>query len=97
VHCVHPLRLILPSKVIEKTQRDLNIALMNALAIIFDKVGIDTSEVLEEAAGTKWNFLKFKPGLFGGHCIREGRVPASRIGRARIARLAPLSVQAGQR
>ena len=53
---------------IENTQRDLNIALMNELAIIFDKVGIDTSEVLE-AAGTKWNFLKFKPGLVGGHCI----------------------------
>lgn len=55
-------------KVIENTQRDLNIALMNELAIIFDKVGIDTHEVLE-AAGTKWNFLKFKPGLVGGHCI----------------------------
>jgi len=56
------------AKVIENTQRDLNIALMNELAIIFDKMGIDTSEVLE-AAGTKWNFLKFKPGLVGGHCI----------------------------
>ena len=56
------------AKVIENTQRDLNIALMNELAIIFDKLGIDTSEVLE-AAGTKWNFLKFKPGLVGGHCI----------------------------
>jgi len=55
-------------KVIENTQRDLNIALMNELAIIFDKIGIDTAEVLE-AAGTKWNFLKFKPGLVGGHCI----------------------------
>ena len=55
-------------KVIENTQRDLNIALMNELAIIFDKIGIDTNEVLE-AAGTKWNFLKFKPGLVGGHCI----------------------------
>ena len=53
---------------IENTQRDLNIALMTELAIIFDKVGIDTTEVLE-AAGTKWNFLKFKPGLVGGHCI----------------------------
>ena len=56
------------AKVIENTQRDLNIALMNELAIIFDKMGIDTSEVLE-AAATKWNFLKFKPGLVGGHCI----------------------------
>lgn len=55
-------------KVIENTQRDLNIALMNELAIIFDKIGIDTTEVLQ-AAGTKWNFLKFKPGLVGGHCI----------------------------
>lgn len=56
------------AKVIENTQRDLNIALMNELALIFDKIGINTSEVLE-AAGTKWNFLKFKPGLVGGHCI----------------------------
>ena len=56
------------AKVIENTQRDLNIALMNELAIVFDKIGIDTAEVLE-AAGTKWNFLKFKPGLVGGHCI----------------------------
>ena len=56
------------AKVIENTQRDLNIALMNELAIIFDRMGLDTSEVLE-AAGTKWNFLKFKPGLVGGHCI----------------------------
>ncbi len=56
------------AKVIENTQRDLNIALVNELAIIFNKIGIDTTEVLE-AAGTKWNFLKFKPGLVGGHCI----------------------------
>ena len=56
------------AKVIENTQRDLNIALMNELAIIFDRVGIDTQEVLK-AAGTKWNFLPFRPGLVGGHCI----------------------------
>lgn len=56
------------AKVIENTQRDLNIALMNELALIFDRLGIDTLDVLE-AAGTKWNFLKFKPGLVGGHCI----------------------------
>jgi len=56
------------AKVIENTQRDLNIALMNELAIIFDLAGIDTLEVLE-AAGTKWNFLPFRPGLVGGHCI----------------------------
>lgn len=56
------------AKVIENTQRDLNIALMNELAIIFDRIGIDTLDVLE-AAGTKWNFLPFRPGLVGGHCI----------------------------
>jgi UDP-N-acetyl-D-glucosamine/UDP-N-acetyl-D-galactosamine dehydrogenase len=56
------------AKVIENTQRDLNIALMNELAMIFDRIGIDTSEVLA-AAGTKWNFLPFRPGLVGGHCI----------------------------
>ena len=56
------------AKVIENTQRDINIALINELAIIFDKLGIDTEEVLK-AAGTKWNFLPFRPGLVGGHCI----------------------------
>ena len=56
------------AKVIENTQRDLNIALMNELAVIFHKIGIDTVEVLK-AAGTKWNFLPFRPGLVGGHCI----------------------------
>lgn len=56
------------AKVIENTQRDLNIALMNELALIFDRMGINTNEVIE-AAGTKWNFLKFYPGLVGGHCI----------------------------
>jgi UDP-N-acetyl-D-galactosamine dehydrogenase len=56
------------AKVIENTQRDLNIALMNELAVIFERLGIDTNDVLE-AAGTKWNFLRFRPGLVGGHCI----------------------------
>ena len=56
------------AKVIENSQRDINIAFMNELSIIFHKMGIDTKEVLE-AAGTKWNFLKFSPGLVGGHCI----------------------------
>src|SRR6202007_238192 len=56
------------AKVIENTQRDLNIALMNELALIFDRLGIDTGEVLA-AAASKWNFLKFYPGLVGGHCI----------------------------
>ncbi len=68
VHRASSIKAAEAAKVIENTQRDLNIALMNELAIIFDKMGIDTSEVLE-AAGTKWNFLKFKPGLVGGHCI----------------------------
>ena len=62
------IRVAEAAKVIENTQRDLNIALMNELAIIFDKLEIDTEEVLL-AAGTKWNFLPFKPGLVGGHCI----------------------------
>ena len=68
VHRCSSIKAAEACKVIENTQRDLNIALMNELAIIFDKIGIDTAEVLE-AAGTKWNFLKFKPGLVGGHCI----------------------------
>jgi len=68
VHRTSSIRVAEAAKVIENTQRDLNIALMNELAIIFHRMGIDTSEVLE-AAGTKWNFLKFKPGLVGGHCI----------------------------
>jgi UDP-N-acetyl-D-galactosamine dehydrogenase len=68
VHRASSIKVAEAAKVIENTQRDLNIALMNELAIIFDKIGIDTSEVLR-AAGTKWNFLKFSPGLVGGHCI----------------------------
>ncbi len=68
VHRCSSIKAAEACKVIENTQRDLNIALMNELAIIFDKIGIDTTEVLE-AAGTKWNFLRFKPGLVGGHCI----------------------------
>jgi len=68
VHRCSSIKAAEACKVIENTQRDLNIALMNELAIIFDKIGIDTAEVLE-AAGTKWNFLGFKPGLVGGHCI----------------------------
>jgi UDP-N-acetyl-D-galactosamine dehydrogenase len=68
VHRASSIKVAEAAKVIENTQRDLNIALMNELAIIFDKVGIDTLEVLK-AAGTKWNFLPFRPGLVGGHCI----------------------------
>jgi UDP-N-acetyl-D-glucosamine/UDP-N-acetyl-D-galactosamine dehydrogenase len=68
VHRAPSVRVAEAAKVIENTQRDLNIALMNELALIFDKLGIDTLDVLE-AAGTKWNFLPFRPGLVGGHCI----------------------------
>ncbi len=68
VHRASSVKVAEAAKVIENTQRDLNIALMNELAIIFDKIGIDTLEVLK-AAGTKWNFLPFRPGLVGGHCI----------------------------
>lgn len=68
VHRASSIKVAEAAKIIENTQRDLNIALMNELSIIFDKMGINTFEVLE-AAGTKWNFLKFSPGLVGGHCI----------------------------
>ena len=68
VHRASSIKVAEAAKVIENTQRDLNIALMNELAIIFDRLGIDTLEVLK-AAGTKWNFLPFRPGLVGGHCI----------------------------
>ena len=68
IHRVSSIQVAEAAKVIENTQRDLNIALMNELAIIFNRLGLDTVEVLE-AAGTKWNFLPFRPGLVGGHCI----------------------------
>lgn len=68
IHTASCIKVAEAAKVIENTQRDLNIALMNELAIIFDKLGIDTLEVLE-ASKTKWNFLPFQPGLVGGHCI----------------------------
>jgi UDP-N-acetyl-D-galactosamine dehydrogenase len=68
IHRASSIRVAEAAKVIENTQRDLNIALMNELALIFHRLGIDTKSVLE-AAGTKWNFLKFAPGLVGGHCI----------------------------
>jgi UDP-N-acetyl-D-glucosamine/UDP-N-acetyl-D-galactosamine dehydrogenase len=68
IHPASSIKVAEAAKVIENTQRDLNIALMNELAMIFHQVGIDTSEVLA-AAGTKWNFLPFRPGLVGGHCI----------------------------
>lgn len=68
VHKASSIKVAEAAKIIENTQRDLNIALMNELSIIFDRMNINTFEVLE-AAGTKWNFLKFQPGLVGGHCI----------------------------
>jgi UDP-N-acetyl-D-galactosamine dehydrogenase len=68
VHRASSIKVAEAAKVIENTQRDLNIALMNELALIFDRIGIDTADVLK-AADTKWNFLPFRPGLVGGHCI----------------------------
>jgi UDP-N-acetyl-D-galactosamine dehydrogenase len=68
IHRASSIKVAEAAKVIENTQRDLNIALMNELALIFHRLGIDTRSVLE-AAGTKWNFLRFSPGLVGGHCI----------------------------
>lgn len=68
VHRASSIKVAEAAKIIENTQRDLNIALMNELSVIFEKMGINTYDVLE-AAGTKWNFLKFYPGLVGGHCI----------------------------
>lgn len=67
-HRAPSIKVAEASKIIENTQRDLNIALMNELSLIFDRIGINTYDVIE-AAGTKWNFLKFQPGLVGGHCI----------------------------
>jgi UDP-N-acetyl-D-galactosamine dehydrogenase len=82
------------AKVIENTQRDLNISLMNELAIIFDKMGIDTNAVLE-AAGTKWNFLKFYPGLVGGHCI--GVDPYYLLHKSKQLGIDPQVIAAGRR
>ena len=82
------------AKVIENTQRDLNIAFVNELAIIFDRLGIDTNEVLK-AAGTKWNFLKFQPGLVGGHCI--GVDPYYLTHKAELSGYHPEVILAGRR
>ncbi|MCC6658401.1 MAG: nucleotide sugar dehydrogenase [Rhodocyclaceae bacterium] len=94
VHRASSIKAAEACKVIENTQRDLNIALMNELAIIFDKVGIDTSEVLA-AAGTKWNFLRFKPGLVGGHCI--GVDPYYLTHKAEMLGYQPQVILAGRR
>ena len=82
------------AKVIENTQRDLNISLMNELAIIFDKLGIDTNEVIK-AAGTKWNFIKLYPGLVGGHCI--GVDPYYLLHKARELSVEPQVIASGRR
>ena len=82
------------AKVIENTQRDVNIALINELALIFNRVGIDTEEVLE-AAGTKWNFLPFRPGLVGGHCI--GVDPYYLVHKAETLGYHPQLISAGRR
>lgn len=94
VHRASSIKAAEAAKVIENTQRDLNIALMNELAIIFDKIGIDTLEVLE-AAGTKWNFLPFRPGLVGGHCI--GVDPYYLTHKAEIVGYHPQVILAGRR
>ena len=88
------IRVAEAAKVIENTQRDLNIALVNELAIIFDRMGLDTQAVLE-TAGTKWNFLPFRPGLVGGHCI--GVDPYYLTHRAEIAGYRPEVILAGRR
>ncbi len=94
VHKASSIKVAEAAKVIENTQRDVNIALMNEIAIFFDKVGIDTYEVLE-AAGTKWNFLNFKPGLVGGHCI--GVDPYYLTHKAQELGLHPEVILAGRR
>ncbi|MFC6669733.1 Vi polysaccharide biosynthesis UDP-N-acetylglucosamine C-6 dehydrogenase TviB [Marinobacterium aestuariivivens] len=93
-HRASSIKVAEASKVIENTQRDLNIALVNELAIIFGKLGIDTTEVLE-AAGTKWNFLPFRPGLVGGHCI--GVDPYYLTHKAQAAGYFPDVILAGRR
>lgn len=94
LHKASSIRVAEAAKVIENTQRDLNIALINELALIFDRLGIDTTEVLE-AAGTKWNFLKFRPGLVGGHCI--GVDPYYLTHKAEMVGYQPQVILAGRR
>lgn len=94
VHEASSIKVAEAAKVIENTQRDLNISLMNELSIIFDKMDIDTQEVLK-AAGTKWNFLKFHPGLVGGHCI--GVDPYYLMHKAKGLGIDPQVIAAGRR
>ncbi len=94
VHRTSSIKVAEAAKVIENTQRDLNIALMNELAIIFDRLEIDSLEVLQ-AAGTKWNFLPFRPGLVGGHCI--GVDPYYLTHKAEMIGYSPQVILAGRR
>ncbi len=94
VHIAPSIKVAEAAKVIENTQRDINIALMNELAMLFDRLGIDTREVLE-AASTKWNFLRFEPGLVGGHCIPED--PYYLAYKAREVGFHPQMIFAGRR
>jgi UDP-N-acetyl-D-galactosamine dehydrogenase len=94
VYRASSIRVAEAAKVIENTQRDLNIAFVNELSIIFEKLGIDTNEVLK-AAGTKWNFLNFRPGLVGGHCI--GVDPYYLTHKAELAGYHPEVILAGRR
>ncbi|MDO4905316.1 MAG: nucleotide sugar dehydrogenase [Lautropia sp.] len=94
VHRASSIKVAEAAKVIENTQRDLNIALMNELAIVFDRLGIDTLEVLK-AAGSKWNFLPFRPGLVGGHCI--GVDPYYLTHKAEMVGYHPQVILAGRR
>lgn len=93
-HKASSIKVAEAAKVIENTQRDVNIALINELALIFDKLGIDTEEVLK-AAGTKWNFLPFRPGLVGGHCI--GVDPYYLTHKAQAIGYHPAMILAGRR
>lgn len=93
VHRAPTMKVAEAAKIIENTQRDLNIALMNELSIIFNRMGINTFDVLE-AAGTKWNFMKFQPGLVGGHCI--GVDPYYLVFKAQEYRYHPQIIRAGR-
>jgi UDP-N-acetyl-D-galactosamine dehydrogenase len=94
LHKASSVKVAEAAKVIENTQRDINISLMNELAIIFDKMGIDTKEVIE-AAGTKWNFHKYQPGLVGGHCISVD--PFYLMHKAKQLGIDPQVIAAGRR
>lgn len=93
VHRASCIKVAEAAKIIENTQRDVNIALMNELSIIFGRIGINTYEVLE-AAGTKWNFLKFSPGLVGGHCI--GVDPYYLVHKAQLLKYHPQIINSGR-